>query len=91
MEFSFLINEKLKDKNLSAVARSIGMPPSLLHDWVKGRRVPSFRNLKHVKALAQFLNISLSELMGELRESSVIKEFSFFDGGKEFFIRIERR
>lgn len=89
MELQKILKEKLKNKNISAVARNINLSPALLHDWVSGRRRPSFKNLKHLKALSKYLNITLSELLGEKHD--FLHEFSFFLDGIEYVIRVGKR
>ena len=78
--------------NLSAVAKHVGMPTSVLHDWVKGRRVPSLRNLKYLRGIAEYLKITLSELLeGQIDQNVLIRKFDFEDGDSRFVLKIEKR
>jgi hypothetical protein len=91
MKLSEILKERLKDKNLSAVARSLGIPKTLLHEWTHAKRVPSFANIEHLVVLAAYLNISLEELLvGTPPSDKVISSITFNDHGRKYRVRIER-
>lgn len=90
MDFSKILAHHLADANLSAVARKIGMPASVLHDWIKGRRTPSLKNLKYLRAIAAHLNMGLGELLGDEKSPQVLKQLKFKVGENEFVVKVER-
>lgn len=93
------LRKHLQGKNISAVSREVGIPTSLIHDWVKGRRMPSLKNIHYVKKLAEYLGISLEEiLLGQSDNSAcetskdhVVAQLSFEDEGKRYQINIVRK
>lgn len=85
------LNRHLKDKNLSLVAKKVGMPKSMLHDWVKGRRIPSLASLNYIDELARYLQIPLLDLlMGKDHCQSFKNLFSgyFMNNDQQFEIVI---
>ncbi len=90
MKFSETIKKRLKDKNLSKVARELGIPKTLLHEWVQAKRQPSFKNINHIKNLADYLSMSLDELLVGESNDSLITSVTFDDSGKKYRIKIER-
>jgi len=89
------LRRKLKGKNISAIARDIGVSSSLLHDWVQGRRLPSMKNIHHVKALAEHIGLTLEELLfgvssDEKKNERVITQLTFDDGDRSYKINILR-
>jgi transcriptional regulator with XRE-family HTH domain len=93
MDFSRRLADLIGNENISAVAKEVGMPISLLHDWVKGRRIPSLRNLRHLISISNYLNMTLDELLGGRRQSGVahLRSFDFQDGDRKFVVRIEKK
>ena len=90
MKFSDVLKKRLKDKNLSQVARELGIPKTLLHEWVNAKRTPSFKNIEYIKRLAEYLSLSLEELLiGEANEK-LISSVTFDDQGRKYKIKIER-
>lgn len=64
----------LQDRNLSKVARSLGISKSLLSDWANCKRVPSLRSIDALLRLAQYFNVSLEALLVEnLSESKALR------------------
>ena len=61
--FHDILDKKKKKKNLSKVAREIGISKNLLHDWAKAKRKPSLKNIGKVFLLAQYLELSLEEIL----------------------------
>lgn len=92
MSVAELLAKHLGEKNISAVAREIRMPVSLLHDWVRGRRAPSFRNIEHLKALARFLGLSLDELLGATQsETILVTQVDLSIEDQRYLLKIEKR
>ncbi len=63
LKVSKILAHRLKGENLSALAKELEMPRSMLHDWVKGKRVPSLNNIEFIKR-----GPSLSEGLGSFFE-----------------------
>lgn len=91
LKVSKILSQRLKGKNLSALAKELKIPRSMLHDWVKGKRIPSLNNIKHIKQLATHLGISLEELLtGEKDEKKIISSILFQDDSRQYKISVER-
>ena len=90
LKFSETLALSLKGKNLSSVAREVGMPRVMLHEWVKAKRVPSLNNLEHIKNLAAYLGLTLEELLIGEEDKRVISAVSFSDQGRNYRIIVER-
>ncbi len=91
LKFSKILATRLKGKNLSALAKELDMPRSMLHDWVKGKRIPSLNNIEYIKLLADHLNISLEELLtGEKDDKKIISSILFQDDSRQYKIQVER-
>lgn len=90
MGFSDTLKKKLKDKNLSQVARELEIPKTLLHEWVNAKRTPSFKNVSYLKRLADYLSLSLEELLIDGQNEKVISSVTFDDGGRTYRIKIEK-
>mgnify|MGYP003524516972 CR=1 FL=1 len=90
-KFSKILATRLKGKNLSALAKELDMPRSMLHDWVKGKRIPSLNNIEYIKLLADHLGISLEELLtGEKDDKKIISSILFQDDSRQYKIQVER-
>jgi transcriptional regulator with XRE-family HTH domain len=88
---SKVLHEKLKGKNLSEIARQLGIAPSVLADWVHARRTPSFKNVNSIVKLADYLGISLEALLlGKESERKLISAVTFSEDDREYKISIER-
>lgn len=91
LKVSKILAQRLKGKNLSALAKELGMPRSMLHDWVKGKRIPSLNNIEYIKQLADHLGISLEELLtGEKNDKKIISSILFQDDSRQYKISVER-
>ena len=90
MTLSELLQIKLKDRNLSQVARELGIPKTLLHEWTLAKRTPSLKNIGHLKRLADYLSLSLEELLVGESSERVISSVTFADGGRKYRIKVER-
>jgi hypothetical protein len=89
-KFSDELSKRLADKNLAKLARDLKIPRTVLHDWVTARREPSFRNVRHLQALARYLGLTLDELLGETTRERTISSVSFEDGGRKYRVKVER-
>ena len=91
LKVSKILAHRLKGENLSALAKVLEMPRSMLHDWVKGKRVPSLNNIEYIKKLADYLGITLEELLtGATDEKKVISSVLFQDESRQYKVSIER-
>lgn len=92
MEKSFnkVISEKLRDKNLADVSRKLGIPRSVLQDWVHEGREPSLKNIKYLRKLADYCDISLEELLTGEKISKNISTVTFEDDDRKYKITINR-
>ena len=91
LKFSKILSQRLKGKNLSALAKELGMPRAMLHDWVKAKRIPSLSNLEYIIKIADHLNLSLEEILtGEESNKKVISAITFQDENRQYKMSIER-
>lgn len=90
IKFTKTLAKALDGKNISQIAREIDMPRNMLHDWVRAKRVPSLSNIEYVKKLADYLGLSLDELLVGDDEKRIISSISFSDEGREYRLIIER-
>lgn len=91
LAISKTLSIRLRDKNLSALAKELEIPKSMLHDWVKGNRVPSLNNIDHLEKLAHYLDLSLEELLtGVKEEKTIISSILFQDDSRQYKISVER-
>ncbi len=90
INFTKTLSKALENKNISEVAREVGMSRNLLQEWTKSRRAPSLKNIEHIKKLADYLGLSLEELLIGKADKKVISSVSFSDEGREYKLVIER-
>ena len=90
INFTKTLSKALDGKNISQIAREIGMPRNMLHDWAKAKRVPSLSNINYIKCLADYLGMSLDELLIGKTESKTISSIRFTDDGREYKLKIEK-
>jgi hypothetical protein len=88
--FSEILRERLEGENLSAIAREIGIPKTILHDWVQSRRLPSMKNIHYVSKLGEYLGLTLEQLFFGQDEKKILSSISFNDEDREYRILIER-
>ena len=63
-----VLNRELKDYKLKEVSKATGIPMSLLSDWQNGS-LPSGKNMNHLYILAEFFDLTLEELLFNIRQS----------------------
>lgn len=92
LKFVTVLRRELEGKNLAKVARDVGIPPSLLHDWYAARRSPNARAFPKLLKLSQYLGLTLEELIFDktLNEKVTIASTTFTDGGNQFRVQIEK-
>ena len=90
-KISDVLKKRLAGENLSKLARELGISKSLLADWVASRRLPSLKNIEAVAKLAEYLGLSLEQLLlGKESERKVISAVTFDDEKRTYRINIER-
>lgn len=88
--FHSILKENFKNKNLSELSRQLEIPRSVLQDWIKDEREPSFKNLNYLKSIAEHLGMSLDELLTGEVQTKMLSSVTFEDEGKRYQILINR-
>lgn len=88
--FHHILEDRIASKNISSIAKELDIPKSLLHDWVVSGRTPSLKNIHHIESLANYLGLTLDELLIGNKEKKIISSISFEDEGRKYQINIER-
>jgi transcriptional regulator with XRE-family HTH domain len=84
------MQSQFANKNLSELSRQLNIPRSVLQDWIKDEREPSFKNLEYLKAIAEHLGLTLDELFIGEQESKILSSITFEDEGRKYQILINR-
>lgn len=91
IKLSKVLQRELKGKVISKVAEEVGMRTQLLHDWHSSSRVPSARNMVILRKLADYLGLTLEEILfDESTERESICTTTFSDRGVTYRINIEK-
>jgi len=91
VKLSQVLKRELKGKVISRVAKEVGLSISLLHDWHSSARKPSAKNMWQLKKLADYLGLSLEEILfDEKKEREIISSTVFSDGGIQYRVNIEK-
>ena len=86
-----VLQRELQGKVLSRVAKEIGISVALLHDWHSSSRKPSAKNMYQLKKLADYLGLTLEEILFDQEtDKKTICSTTFSDNGKTYRINIER-
>lgn len=85
---------KARNESINEVARNCKIPVSTLHGWVHGT-LPTAKNLHFLKALSDYLGLSLSVLLFNKKEeasdgSAVLFSSTFIDDEKRYRLVIEK-
>jgi hypothetical protein len=84
---------KARGETLSSLSNSCSIPLSVLHGWTHGV-LPSAKNLHHVQALSEYLNIPVSVLLFNKADpkssDSILFSSEFADGEVKYRISVER-
>lgn len=88
--FHKILQDNFANKNLSELSRQLKIPRSVLQDWIKDEREPSFKNLEYLRKIADYLGISLDELLTGESQSRMLSSVTFDDDGKRYQILINR-
>jgi len=91
LHFSKILRKRLGKENLSKVSDDLSIRRSLLQDWVHNDRTPSLSNIENVSKIANYLGLTLEELLVGVEDNpEIISSVSFKDQGREYRIRITR-
>ncbi|MFN8370998.1 MAG: helix-turn-helix transcriptional regulator [Bacteriovoracaceae bacterium] len=88
--FNKIIKEKLEGENLSSIANKLGIPRTVLFEWTKTDRNPSFKNLDYILKLCDYLGLTLEEILTGVNSSTVITSLQFEDNGRKYQVNIKR-
>lgn len=88
--FHKILKDNFKDSNLSELSRQLAIPRSVLQDWIKDEREPSFKNLDYLKRISEHLGLSLDELLTGESQQRILSSVTFEDDGKRYLIQINR-
>lgn len=89
-----VLSRELRNRNLSinALANQSGISSSTLHNWISGAK-PSGNSIAHLKVLAKFFNITISQLLFDEDEENgneVLFSSTFVDKDNRYKITIEK-
>ena len=91
IKLSQVLQRELKGKVLSRVAKEIGVSVSILHDWYSSSRKPSAKNMWQLKKLADYLGLTLEQvLFDEKGERQIISSTTFTDRGVQYRVSVEK-
>ncbi len=86
-----VLQRQLSGRVLSKVAEELNMSVSLLHDWYSSARRPSAKNFGHLRKLAEYLGLTLEELLfDEVKGRQIISTTIFSDRGICYRIIVEK-
>lgn len=89
-KFNKLLQAQFAEKNLSELSRQLKIPRSVLQDWIRDEREPSFKNLDYLKRIAEYLGLTLDELLTGESNARMLSSVTFEDDGKRYQILINR-
>jgi transcriptional regulator with XRE-family HTH domain len=95
VELQHVLKRELKNRHLTiqALAKSCGIPVSVLHSWVNGV-LPSAKNLHYIAALAKCLELPVAVLLFNRDEyrpnTTVLFNSEFGDGEQRYRLSVEK-
>ena len=95
VELHLVLKRELKNRHITvnALAKTCGIPVSVLHGWVQGV-LPSARNLHHIAVLAKTLDLPVSVLLfNEIEnrpDTTVLFNSEFADGEHKYRLSVEK-
>lgn len=91
IKLSQVLHRELKGKVISKIAKEVGISVSILHDWYSSSRKPSAKNMWQLKKLADYLGLTLEQILfDEKGERQIISSTSFVDRGVLYRVNIEK-
>lgn len=88
--FHKILKTNFKSKNLSELSRQLEIPRSVLQDWIIDEKQPSFKNMDYILNIANYLGISLDELLVGESKTKVLSAVTFEDEGRRYQVLINR-
>ncbi len=90
--FHQILKERFANANLAQVSKEIDVPRSVLQNWIVEERFPTMnvKSLGYLKRLANYLNLTLDELLSEGSTQKTISSVVFEDGNRKYQINIQR-
>ncbi len=88
--FRKILRDRLKDENITRLCIRLSIPRSVLLQWRDGSSAPSFKNLKHLKALSDHFGMTLEELLLAQSNEKLISAVTFYHEKAQFRIKIEK-
>lgn len=84
---------KARNQSITSLAKSCGIPTSVLHGWVGGT-TPSAKNLHMLKKLAEYLEMPISVLLfnasDDAERGTILFTSEFVDEGKRYKLTVEK-
>jgi transcriptional regulator with XRE-family HTH domain len=91
IKLSQVLQREFKGKVISKIAKEVGISVSILHDWYSSSRKPSAKNMWQLKKLADYLGLTLEQILfDEKSERQIISSTSFVDRGVLYRVNIEK-
>jgi transcriptional regulator with XRE-family HTH domain len=88
-----VLKRELKGKELKALSKELGIPLSNLHAWINGI-LPNGKNFKNLVKLADYLGLSLDELLLNRKSTTdkaeIITTTIFKDGRSTYRVSVEK-
>jgi predicted transcriptional regulator len=84
---------KVRKITLNALAKECAIPPSVLHGWLHGT-LPSAKNLRHIKTLSDYLQISIDKILfgdkSKDQQKQILFQSTFTDGKAQYKVTVEK-
>lgn len=96
IKLRLVLDRELRNRkeSIQDLAGKCKIPVSTLHNWSTGAALPSAKNLKYVPVLADYLGLTISELLFNVKENrpeaSVLFSSMFVDDEKRYKLIIEK-
>jgi hypothetical protein len=90
-----VLERQLKNRNesINSIANNCSIPVATLHGWLAGTK-PSAKNLHLLKNLSDYLNVSLVELLFNVKDDgtkgSILFTSTFLDGKTQYKLTVEK-
>lgn len=63
LKLGIVLKRELKNVNVNAFARELGIAPSILHSWIGEKRYPNAKNFPLLKKVGDRLGLTLEQLL----------------------------
>lgn len=91
LKLSVVLQRELTGKIMARVAKACGIRVGLLHDWHSSARKPSAKNMWQVKNLADYLGLTLEQILfDEPGDRQIISSTTFTDRGVTYRVNVEK-